>query len=78
LIQRLSQVTQDYQDGIFAGASNLIEVVTGTPAMTVDEFAIANKACSNGFITRPTSELGVNCGSTVMPRSRAQSQERRR
>jgi NAD(P)H dehydrogenase (quinone) len=43
LIQHLSQVAQDYQDGIFAGADNLIEVVTGTPATTVDEFAIANK-----------------------------------
>jgi NAD(P)H dehydrogenase (quinone) len=44
LIQHLSQVAQDYQDGIFAGASNLIEVVTGIPAMTVDEFAIVEKA----------------------------------
>jgi NAD(P)H dehydrogenase (quinone) len=44
LIQHLSAVAQDYQDGIFAGANNLIEVATGTPAMTVDEFAIANKA----------------------------------
>jgi NAD(P)H dehydrogenase (quinone) len=44
LIQHLSQVAQDYQDGIFAGAGNLIEAVTGTPAMTVNEFAIANKA----------------------------------
>jgi NAD(P)H dehydrogenase (quinone) len=43
-IQHLSQVARDYQDGIFAGADNLIEVVTGTPATTVDEFAIANKA----------------------------------
>jgi NAD(P)H dehydrogenase (quinone) len=43
LVQHLSHVAQDYQDGIFTGAGNLIEVVTGRPAMTVDEFGIANK-----------------------------------
>jgi len=44
LIQHLSSVAQDYQDGIFAGASNLIEVVTGTPAQSVEDFATANPA----------------------------------
>ena len=38
------RVNQDYQDGIFAGASNLIEVVTGTPAQSVEDFATANPA----------------------------------
>ena len=34
---------RDY-DGILAGASNLIEVVTGTPAQSVEDFATANPA----------------------------------
>ncbi|RAU99401.1 NmrA family transcriptional regulator [Mycobacterium colombiense] len=48
LVQHLSSVAQDYRDGIFAGANNLIEVVTGTPAMTVEEFARANRTAFDG------------------------------
>ena len=43
-VQHLSSVAQDYRDGIFAGANNLVEVVTGTPAMTVEEFVRANRS----------------------------------
>jgi hypothetical protein len=43
LVQHLSSVAQDYRDGIFSGANNLVEVVTGAPAMTVEEFARANR-----------------------------------
>ena len=43
MVQHLSSVAQDYRNGIFSGANNLIEVVTGTPAMTVEEFARANR-----------------------------------
>lgn len=42
LVQHLSSVAQDYRDGIFAGANNLVEVVTGTPAMTLQEIVAAN------------------------------------
>lgn len=44
LIQHLSNVAQDYRDGVFAGTDNLVEVITGTPAMTVEEFTAANRA----------------------------------
>jgi uncharacterized protein YbjT (DUF2867 family) len=48
LVQHLSNVAQDYRDGVFAGTNNLIEVVTGTPAMTVEEFAEANRHTFDG------------------------------
>ena len=44
LVQHLSNVAQDYRDGIFGGTNNLIEDITGVPAMTVEQFAIANRA----------------------------------
>lgn len=43
LIQHLSSVAQDYRDGIFAGTNNLVEVISGTPASTVEEFVAANR-----------------------------------
>jgi NAD(P)H dehydrogenase (quinone) len=43
LIQHLTNVAQDYRDGIFAGSSNLIEVITGAPAQTVGQFTAANR-----------------------------------
>jgi uncharacterized protein YbjT (DUF2867 family) len=43
LIQHLSNVAQDYRDGIFAGADNLVEVITGRAAMTVEEFTDASR-----------------------------------
>jgi NAD(P)H dehydrogenase (quinone) len=48
LVQHISSVAQDYRNGIFAGANNLVEVVTGTPAMTVEQFAQANKTAFEG------------------------------
>jgi NAD(P)H dehydrogenase (quinone) len=47
-IQHLTSVAQDYRDGVFAGTNNLIEVVTGQPAATVEEFAIANRSAFDG------------------------------
>ena len=44
LVQHLSNVAQDYQDGIFAGENNLIEVITGHKPMTVADFVNANRA----------------------------------
>jgi NAD(P)H dehydrogenase (quinone) len=48
LVQHLSSVAIDYRNGIFAGADNLVEVITGTPAMTVEQFAAANRSAFNG------------------------------
>jgi NAD(P)H dehydrogenase (quinone) len=44
LIQHLSHVAQDYRDGIFSGTNNLVEVISGTPATTVEQFTAANRA----------------------------------
>jgi NAD(P)H dehydrogenase (quinone) len=49
LVQHLSSVAKDYRDGIFAGSNTLIEVVTGTPAMTVEQFARVNAAAFGGL-----------------------------
>lgn len=48
LIQHLTNVAQDYRDGIFAGADNLVEVITGSPALTVEQFAAANRDAFTG------------------------------
>jgi NAD(P)H dehydrogenase (quinone) len=42
-IQHIANVAQDYRDGIFAGTNNLVEVITGTPALTVEQIAAANR-----------------------------------
>lgn len=42
-VQHISNVAQDYQDGVFAGANNLVEVITGHKPRTVPEFAEANR-----------------------------------
>jgi len=41
-VQHISSVARDYQDGVFAGENNLVEVITGRPPMTVPEFVTAN------------------------------------
>lgn len=41
-VQHVSSVAKDYQDGVFAGENNLVEVITGRPPMTVPEFVTAN------------------------------------
>ncbi|HEX4559224.1 MAG TPA: NmrA family NAD(P)-binding protein [Mycobacterium sp.] len=41
LVQHLSSVAQDYQDGIFSGTSNLVEVIGGIKPMTVEQYAAA-------------------------------------
>jgi uncharacterized protein YbjT (DUF2867 family) len=42
-VQHITSVAQDYRDGIFAGTNNLVEVITGTPALTVEQIAAANR-----------------------------------
>jgi NAD(P)H dehydrogenase (quinone) len=44
LVQHLSNVAQDYRDGIFAGENNLVEVITGHKPMSVADFVNANLA----------------------------------
>lgn len=44
LVQHLSNVAQDYRDGIFSGENNLIEVISGHKPMTVSDFVSANRA----------------------------------
>jgi hypothetical protein len=43
LIQHLSNVAVDYQNGIFSGTNNLIELIGNHPPMTVEEFVIDRK-----------------------------------
>jgi NAD(P)H dehydrogenase (quinone) len=43
LIQHLSNVAVDYQNGVFSGTNNLIEVIGNRTPMTVEEFAIDRK-----------------------------------
>lgn len=38
LVQHLVEVAQDYRDGIFAGTNNVVETVTGAPALSVPAF----------------------------------------
>lgn len=43
-VQHISSVAQDYQDGIFAGENNLVEVISGHKPMTVADYVDANRA----------------------------------
>jgi NAD(P)H dehydrogenase (quinone) len=42
-IQHISNVAQDYQDGIFAGENNLVEVIGGRKPMTVADYVAVNR-----------------------------------
>jgi NAD(P)H dehydrogenase (quinone) len=42
-VQHISSVAQDYQDGIFAGENNLVEVISGHKPMTVADYVTANR-----------------------------------
>jgi uncharacterized protein YbjT (DUF2867 family) len=44
LVQHLVEVAQNYRDGIFAGTNDVVERVTGTPALTVQQFISNNRA----------------------------------
>jgi NAD(P)H dehydrogenase (quinone) len=43
-VQHISSVAQDYQDGVFAGENNLVEVISGHKPMTVADYVDANRA----------------------------------
>ncbi|WP_338523823.1 NmrA family NAD(P)-binding protein [Pseudomonas batumici] len=38
LVQHLVEVAQDYREGVFAGVNDVVEQVTGTPALSVQAF----------------------------------------
>jgi uncharacterized protein YbjT (DUF2867 family) len=43
LVQHLVEVAQNYRDGIFAGTNDVVEKVTGTPALSVPAFIAQNR-----------------------------------
>ncbi|NUT79292.1 NmrA family NAD(P)-binding protein [Pseudomonas sp. C1C7] len=43
LVQHLVEVAQDYRDGVFAGVNDVVEQVTGTPALSVQAFIKKNR-----------------------------------
>jgi NAD(P)H dehydrogenase (quinone) len=61
LVQHLSNVAQDYRDGIFSGINNLVEVIGGTKPITVEEFVAANRARfdSDGRFALTDARLGA-------------------
>jgi uncharacterized protein YbjT (DUF2867 family) len=44
IVQHLTNVAQDYRDGIFSGTNNLVEVISGSKPTTVEEFVTANRS----------------------------------
>ena len=46
LTQHLVEVAQNYRDGIFSGANDVVEKMTGTPPLTVQQFIAQNRAAS--------------------------------
>jgi hypothetical protein len=43
LVQHLVEVAQNYREGIFAGTNDVVERVTGTPALSVPAFIEQNR-----------------------------------
>ncbi|MBD9614495.1 NmrA family NAD(P)-binding protein [Pseudomonas sp. PDM02] len=43
LVQHLVEVAQNYREGIFAGVNDVVEKVTGTPALSVQAFIEQNR-----------------------------------
>lgn len=44
LVQHLSEVAQDYRDGIFAGTNDVVEELTGEPPLSVPAFIDQNRS----------------------------------
>jgi len=42
-VQHLVEVAQNYRDGIFAGTNDAVEKITGTPALSVQQFITNNR-----------------------------------
>ena len=43
-VQHISNVAQDYRDGIFAGENNLVEVIGGIKPITVEDYVAATRS----------------------------------
>jgi NAD(P)H dehydrogenase (quinone) len=43
LVQHLVEVAQNYREGIFAGTNDIVEKITGTPALSVPAFIEKNR-----------------------------------
>jgi NAD(P)H dehydrogenase (quinone) len=43
-VQHISNVAQDYRDGVFAGANNLIEVIGGVKPITVEDYVATTRS----------------------------------
>jgi hypothetical protein len=43
-VQHLVEVAQHYREGIFAGTNDVVERVTGTPPLSVQQFIGRNRA----------------------------------
>jgi uncharacterized protein YbjT (DUF2867 family) len=44
LVQHLVEVAQNYRDGIFSGSNDVVERITGTPPLTVQQFIAQKRA----------------------------------
>jgi NAD(P)H dehydrogenase (quinone) len=52
-VQHIGSVAQDYQDGVFAGENNLVEVIGGHKPMTVADYVNANRGYFDERSLRP-------------------------
>jgi NAD(P)H dehydrogenase (quinone) len=43
-VQHISNVAQDYRDGVFAGVNDLVEVIGGVKPVTVEEYVEATRS----------------------------------
>jgi len=43
-VQHISNIAVDYQQGVFAGENNLVEVITGKKPMTVGDYVVVNRS----------------------------------
>ena len=43
-VQHISNVAQDYRDGVFAGVNNLVEVIGGVKPITVEDYVAATRS----------------------------------
>lgn len=44
LVQHLVEVSKNYRDGIFSGTNDVVETITGTPPLTVQQFIARNRS----------------------------------
>lgn len=53
--QHVSEVSKDYQNGVFAGEDSIIGPLTGRPPMSVETFVKKNRAIFDSSVERPVS-----------------------